>query len=92
MIKEIAGSVMLIWKLICFSIRYILPIRDDVIRICQKAKELGLDDKAARERVFQDITDCLQARGILKNYPDPLINTIQEAIYLFYIWKKGETK
>ena len=68
--------------------RYINPIRKEIIKICKKAKELGLKNDEARKQVFQDVTDFIQARGL--NIPDKILNAGIEFIYQIYVYKKGE--
>ena len=71
---------------------YLRPIYRDIIRITKQVSEQGLENIEARKKVFQDITDCIQARG-LEKIPDSVLNCAIELAYQIVIWQnKGETK
>jgi len=65
---------------------YVRPIYRDVLRIIKQVDKLGLENKAAREKVFQDITDCIQARGLAK-VPDSVLNCTIELCYQIALWQ-----
>jgi hypothetical protein len=56
------------------------------MRIIQEVKILGLENEEARKKVFQDITDCIQARGLDK-VPDSVLNCSIELVYQIYQWQ-----
>lgn len=82
------------WQIVQFFWTYVKPIYSDLMRIIARAKLLGLANEEARKQVFQDATDCIQARGLAK-VPDSVLNTAIELCYQLYIWqneKQGEKK
>ncbi len=80
-----------VWQIICFLWKYVKPLYIDLMRIIQEVKNSGLENDTARKKVFQDITDCIQARG-LEKVPDSVLNCSIELCYQIYIWRnqKGE--
>ena len=80
-----------VWQILWFLYRYVKPIYIDLMRIIQEVRILGLENDDARKKVFQDITDCIQVRG-LEKVPDSVLNCSIELCYQIYIWqsKKGE--
>jgi hypothetical protein len=54
------------------------------MRIIGKVKSMGLTNEEARKLVFQDITDCIQARGLNK-VPDSVLNASIELVYQIYL-------
>ena len=75
-----------VWQIICFLWKYVKPIYIDLMRIIQEVKILGLENEEARKKVFQDITDCIQARGLDK-VPDSVLNCSIELVYQIYQWQ-----
>jgi hypothetical protein len=81
-----------VWQIMCFLWQYVKPLYKDLMRIIEKVRTLGLEDEEARKRVFQDITDCIQVRGLQK-VPDSVLNCSIELCYQVYIWQqKKEAK
>jgi hypothetical protein len=80
-----------VWSVVCFLWKYIKPVYTDLMRIIGEVRVSGLDNEAARKKVFQDITDCIQARG-LEKVPDSVLNCSIELCYQIYVWqnRKGE--
>lgn len=74
------------WMILGFVWKYVNPIYTDLMRIIKQVQTSGLTDDAARKKVFQDITDCIQARG-LEKYPDSVLNAAIELVYQIYLWK-----
>lgn len=74
------------WFFICFLWKYVNPIYVDLMRIIKEVKTLGLDNDDSRKKVFQDITDCIQARGLDK-VPDSVLNCSIELVYQIYQWR-----
>jgi hypothetical protein len=71
---------------------YLRPIYRDLMRITKDVADKGLESVEARKAVFQDITDCIQARG-LEKIPDSVLNCSIELCYQIYIWQnKKEIK
>jgi len=89
MIKFIISLFQVLWVMW----GYLRPIYRDIIRITKQVSEQGLENIEARKKVFQDITDCIQARG-LEKIPDSVLNCAIELAYQIVIWqnKKGEVK
>ena len=84
------------WRVIClvisFTWKYLRPIYLDLMRIIKQVKESGLENEEARKKVFQDITDCIQERGLQK-IPDSVLNCAIELCYQLYVWQnKKEEK
>ena len=73
-----------VWQIICFLWKYVKPIYIDLMRIIGKVKSMGLTNEEARKLVFQDITDCIQARGLNK-VPDSVLNASIELVYQIYL-------
>ena len=83
MIKFIVSA----WQIIVFMWKYLKPIYCDLLRIIADVKTLGLTNDDSRKKVFQEITDCIQERG-LKKVPDSVLNCCIELCYQIYIWRK----
>ena len=77
-----------IWAVIVFMWKYVRPIYKDLMCIIAEVHNTGLENDEARKKVFQDITDRIQARGLSK-VPDSVLNTAIELCYQIYIWRKG---
>lgn len=82
MFKFLVGA----WQMILFVWKYVRPIYGELMRIIRKARDLGLENEAARKKVFQDATDFIQARG-LEKVPDSVLNCCIELTYQVYIWQ-----
>lgn len=68
--------------------RFVSPIYSEVMHIIDEVKKTGLTNDDARKKVFQDVTDFIQARGV-KAVPDSVLNTAIELCYQVYLWKKA---
>jgi hypothetical protein len=77
------------WQTILFIWKYIKPIYSDIMRIIEEANALGLTNEVARKKVFQDITDFIQEKGLQK-VPDSVLNCSIELCYQIYIWKSNK--
>ena len=80
-----------VWQIILFLQKYVKPLYTDLMRIIREVKESGLENDEARKKVFQDITDCIQARGLDK-VPDAVLNCSIELCYQIYVWQTKERK
>ena len=74
------------WQILCFLWKHIKPIYVDLMKIIEEVKRLGLKNEEARKKVFQDITDCIQKRG-LEEIPDSVLYCSIELCYQIYRWK-----
>lgn len=68
--------------------RFVSPIYSEVMHIIDEVKKTGLTNDDAHKKVFQDVTDFIQARGV-KAVPDSVLNTAIELCYQVYLWKKA---
>ena len=74
------------WQVLLFCWKKVRPIYKDLMRIIHEVSEAGLESEEARKKVFQDITDTIQLRG-LEKVPDSVLNCSIELTYQFYLWK-----
>jgi hypothetical protein len=79
------------WQIILFIWRYIHPIYDDLMCTIREVSNCNFTNEEARKKVFQVITDRVQARG-LEKIPDSVLNCAIELCYQIYAWKKTEAK
>lgn len=70
-----------------FFWKRVRPILREVIYIIDEVKRSGLSNDDARKKVFQDVTDFIQARGMEK-VPDSVLNASIEMAYQIYQWDK----
>jgi hypothetical protein len=79
-----------VWQVLVFLWRYIKPIYSDMMRIIAEVNATDLDDDEARKKVFQDVTDAMQARGLQK-IPDSVLNCAIELGYQICMWRDCKT-
>ena len=74
--------------LVNFIYVYISPIYAELVSIIKEVQGTNLEDDAARAKVFQDITDFIQKKG-LNQIPDSILNCIIEIVYQLIKQKKA---
>ena len=83
-------AIIALFQIAAFFWQRVRPIFHDIVHIIDEVKQSGLSNDEARKKVFQDVTDFIQARGMEK-VPDSVLNCSIELAYQIYLWdrKKG---
>lgn len=70
---------------------HVRPRFQAIMHIIAEVKLSGLKEDAARKKVFQEVTDLLQANGF-EEWPDNVINCAIELVYEVYIWQNKDRR